>query len=53
MNNAKILRKRTEGEKLEISSGKLEISRDNFDQMGTIKNRNDKDLVEAEEVKKR
>ena len=51
--NEKKQKKTIEGEKLEISSGKLEISRDNFAQMGTIKNRNDKDLVEAEEVKKR
>ena len=31
----------------------MEISRENFAQMGIIKNRNDKDLVEAEEIKKR
>ena len=53
MNNVKKQKKTIEGERLEISSGKLEISRENFAQMGTMKNRNDKDLVEAEEVKKR
>ena len=46
--------KTTEWERLEISSIKLEISRDQFMQrMGPIKDRNNKDVKEAEEIKKR
>ena len=49
-----VLKKTTEGEKLEISSEKLEISGEHFTQRwGTIKNRNSRDLVDAEEIKKR
>ena len=40
-------------ERLEISSRKLEIPREHFMQMGTIKNRNGMDLKEAENIKKR
>ena len=41
-------------ERLEISSGKLEISRENFaPKMGTIKDRNGRDLVILKGVKKR
>jgi len=46
------LKKTTEGERLEISSGKLEISREDFAQ-GTIKDIKGRDLVDAEEIKKR
>ena len=39
---------------LEISSRKLEIQREHFMQkMGSIKDRNDMDLTEAEDIKKR
>ena len=47
--NAKKLRKTTEWERLEISSKKLEISREHFMQ----KDRNSMDLAEAEDIKKR
>ena len=41
-------------ERLEISSSKLEISREHFMQgWAMIKDRNSKDLTEAEEIKKR
>ena len=44
----------TEGERLEISSGKLEISRElSSPQMGIIKNRNGRDLADEEEIKER
>ena len=46
------MKKTTEGERLEISSGKLEISREDFAQ-GTIKDIKGRDLVDAEEIKKR
>ena len=40
-------------ERLEISSRKLEIIKGTYHaSMGTIKNRNDKDLIEAEEIRK-
>ena len=38
---------------VKISSRKLEIPRENFMQMGTIKDRNGMDLTEAENIKKR
>ena len=38
---------------VKISSRKLEIPRENFMQMGTIKDKNGMDLTEAEEIKKR
>ena len=45
--------KTIEWERLEISSRKLETPREIFMQkMGTIKNRNDRDLTEAEDIKK-
>ena len=41
-------------ERLEISSRKLEIPRENFhEKMGSIKDRNGRDLTEAEDIKKR
>ena len=47
-------RKTTEGERLQISSGKLEISREVFSpKMGTIKDGNSRDLVDAKEIKMR
>ena len=40
--------------KVEISSRKLEIPREHFiAKMGTIKDRNGRDLTEAEDIKKR
>ena len=46
-------RKTTEWERLEISSGKLEIPREQFHaKMGSIKDRNGRDLKEAEDIKK-
>ena len=50
--NAKKQRKIIEWERLEISSGKLEIVKEHA-QMGTIKDRNSTDLTEAEDIKKR
>ena len=52
MNHPKKSRKTIEWERLEISSRKLEISREYFIQDGHDKYRNDKDLTEAEEIKK-
>ena len=40
-------------ERIDISSRKLELSKEYFIRMGTIKDRNGKDLTEAEEIKKR
>ena len=52
--NAKKQRETIEWERLEISSIKLEIPRRLFhSKMGTIKDRNGKDLTEAEDFKKR
>ena len=52
--NAKEQRKRTEWERLEISSRKLEIPKGTFHaKMGSIKDRNGKDLTKAEDIKKR
>ena len=53
MNNKKKQRKTIESERLEISSRKLEIPREHFIEMVTIKDKNGKDLIEAEEIKKR
>ena len=53
MINAKKQRKTIEWERLEISSGGLEIPREHFMQMGTIKDTNGMDLTEAEDIKKR
>ena len=52
MNIAKKQRKTIEWERLEISSRKLEIPRENFMQMGTIKDRNSMDPEAAEDNKK-
>ena len=49
--NAKIQRKTTEWERLEISSRKLEITKGA--NLGTIKDRNGMDLTEAKDIKKR
>ena len=51
MNNSKKQRKTVEWERSEISSRKSEIPREHT--MGTIKDRNCKELAEAEEIKKR
>ena len=51
--SAKKQRKTIEGEKLEISSRKLEIPRDIHGKMGSIKDRNGMDITEAEDIKKR
>ena len=54
MNNANKQRKIIGWERLVISSSKLEIPREHFLQgWGTIKDRNSKELTEAEEIKKR
>ena len=53
MINAKKQRKTTEWERLEISSRKLEIPSELFMQRWTLKDRNDMDLREAEDIKKR
>ena len=48
------MNKTINGERLEIPSGKLEISRDYFlSKMSTLKDRNSRDLVDTEEIKKR
>ena len=46
-------RKTIERERLEISLRKLEIPREYFMKMGSIKDRNGMDLTEAEDIKKR
>ena len=55
--NTKKQRKRTEWERLEISSRKLEMPRDTIftfhAKMGSMKDRNGMDLTEAEDIKKR
>ena len=55
MISAKKYRKTTEWERLEISSRKLEIPREqtSHEKMGTVKDRNGMDLTEAEDMKKR
>ena len=53
MNNANKQRKIIGWERLVISSSKLEIPREHFLQgWGTIKDRNSKELTEAEEIKR-
>ena len=51
--NAKKQRKTTEWERLEISSRKLDTKGIFYAKMGSIKDRNDRDLTEAEAIKKR
>ena len=51
--NEKKWTKTIEWERLEISSRKLEIPRENFMQMGSIKDRNGIHLTEAKDIKKR
>ena len=58
MIHAKKQRKSIDWERLEISSRKLEIPRENFMQIwayryGQVKGRNGIDLTEAEDIKKR
>ena len=53
MNNVKKQRKTIEWEKLEISPRKLEIKGTFHARMDKIKDRNSKDITEAEEIKKR
>ena len=53
MNNAKKQRETIEWERLEISTRKLDTNGTLQAKMGTIKNRNGKDLTEAEDIKKR
>ena len=53
MNNAKKQRKTVEWERLETSSRKRAIKGITHVRMGTIKDRKEKDLTEAEEIKKR
>ena len=50
---AKKQRKTIEWERKEICSIKLEISRNIYAKMGTMKDRNGMDLTEAEDIKKR
>ena len=53
MIKAKKQKKTKERERLEIPSRQLEIPREYFRQKtGTIKDRNGKDLIEAEDIKK-
>ena len=51
--NAKKQRKTIKWERLEISSRKLEIPREYFMKMGTIKDRNGMDITEEEDIKER
>ena len=53
MNNTKKWRKTIEWEKLEITSRKSDTKGIFHAKMGTIKDRNGKDLTEAEEIKRR
>ena len=51
MNNAKKQRKKNRmGKRLDIFSRKFNISREYFMQVGTIKEKNGKDLTEAEQI---
>ena len=52
MNNARKQRKTIEWERLAISSGKLDTKGTFLVRMSTIKDRNGKDLTEAEKIKK-
>ena len=53
MNNAKKERKTTQWERLEIPSRKRDIKGTFHARMGTIKDRNSRDLSEAKDIKKR
>ena len=53
MISAKKQWKSIEWEILEISSGKLDTKGTFYAKMGTIKDRNGMDLIEAEDIKKR
>ena len=53
MNNAKKSRKTIEWERLEISSRKLDTKGTFHAKTGSIKDRNGRDLTEAEDIKKR
>ena len=53
MNNTKKQRKTIEWKRLEISLRKLEIPREHYIKIGTIKGKNDKELMKEEEIKKR
>ena len=54
MINAKKQRKRTEWERLEISSRKFRDTKGTFHaKMGSIKDRNGMDLTEADDIKKK
>ena len=53
MNNAKIQRKTTERKRVEIIKKIGDIKGILHAKMGTIKDRNSKDLIEAEEIKMR
>ena len=54
MNNAKKQRKTTEWERLEISSKKIRDTKRTFHaKIGSVKDRNGRDLTEAEDIKKR
>ena len=53
MNSAKKQKKTVEWERLAIAPRKLEIPREHFMQMGTVKDRNGMDLTEAEDIEKR
>ena len=46
-------RKTIEWERLEISSRKLEVPRELHAKMGSVRDRNGRDLTEAEDIKKR
>ena len=54
MSNEKKQRKTIHWERLEMSSRKLEITKGTFRaKMGSIKDKNGRDLTEAEDIKKR
>ena len=53
MNNTKKIEKTIEWKRLKISSRKLETPREHSMQIGTRKDRNNVDLTEAEDIKKR
>ena len=53
MNNAKKYRKTIEWERLEISPRKLQVPREHFMLIGTIKARKGMELTEAEDIKKK
>ena len=52
-NQCKEIEENNRWERLEISSRKLELPREQHSKMGTVKDRKDMDLTETEDIKKK